>query len=149
MIRFRTARAEDVPYVVAMLVDDILGAGRELSDMEVYQGAFARMQTEGGNLVIVGADAGGRIVATYQITFISGLSLAAARRAQIESVRVASDLRGQGIGHQMFADMKMRAADAGCSLIQLTMNQSRKETHRFYESLGFAASHTGFKYTLG
>ena len=148
MIRFREAGEPDVAAVVALLSDDMLGQGREGADLALYEAAFARMQSEGNNQLIVGEDDAGRIVATYQITFISGLSLRAARRAQVESVRVAGHLRGQGVGEAMFEDAKARARAAGCTLMQLTMNTGRKDAHRFYERLGFVASHTGFKMPL-
>ena len=81
MIRFREADETDVAAVVALLADDVLGQGREGADPALYEAAFARMRDEGANHLIVGEDAAGRIVATYQITFITGLSLRAARRA--------------------------------------------------------------------
>ncbi len=148
MTRFRPAERGDVPAVVALLRDDALGAGREADDMARYLAAFDAMQAEGANTLIVGEDAEGRIVATYQLTFISGLSLRAARRAQVESVRVASDLRGHGIGAAMFADADARARAAGCSLMQLTMNKSRTDSARFYQRLGFTPSHIGYKRDL-
>lgn len=144
---FREARRGDVPAVVAMLADDMLGQGRERAALETYYTAFDAMAQEGGNLLVVG-ERQGEIVATYQITFISGLSLAAARRAQVESVRVSSALRGQGVGKAMFADIDARARAASCALVQLTMNASRTESRRFYEALGFTASHIGFKKPL-
>ncbi len=147
MIRFRAATRADVPAVIALLTDDALGATREGSDLAPYLAAFDAMTVEGDNTLIVGEDAG-RIVATYQLTFISGLSLRASRRAQVESVRVATDLRGRGIGEAMFADAEARARAAGCRLMQLTMNASRKDASRFYERLGFTPSHIGFKRDL-
>ncbi|MCF2870808.1 GNAT family N-acetyltransferase [Octadecabacter sp. G9-8] len=141
---FRPATRADVPAVVGLLVDDGLGSARETEDMAIYQSAFDAMDKDAGNTLIVG-EQDGRIVATYQITFILGLSLKASRRAQIESVRVASDLRGQGIGHHLMVDAEMRARDAGCNLMQLTMNKSRTQTARFYAQLGFTASHIGYK----
>ncbi len=148
MIRFRKAARGDVPAVVALLADDVLGKTREAEDMSRYLTAFGAMMQEASNHLIVGDDSDGVIVATYQITFISGLSLRAARRAQVESVRVASHMRGHGIGEAMFQDAKNRARAAGCTLMQLTMNTSRTDAHRFYESLGFVATHTGFKLPL-
>ncbi len=148
MITFRKATEADVPAVLSLLQDDMLGQAREGADLGHYQAAFAAMQSEGNNHLIVGEDDLHRVVATYQITFIRGLSLRAARRAQIESVRVASALRGQGIGADMVEDMIARARAAKCSLMQLTMNNTRTDTHRFYERMGFVASHTGFKLPL-
>lgn len=148
MIRFREATREDVADVVALLRDDALGAGRETATQDDYLAAFDRMQAEGANHLIVG-EIDGSVVATYQITFISGLSLRAARRAQIESVRVESDLRGQKIGEALFADAETRARAADCRLMQLTTNASRDRAQAFYDRLGFTASHVGYKRDLG
>ena len=115
--------------------------------MERYLAAFDAMSAEPGNQLIVG-EANGRIVATYPLTLISGLSLSAARRAQIEAVRIASDLRGQGAGRLLMADAESRARAGGARLVQLTSNASRGEAHRFYERLGYAPSHIGFKKSL-
>ena len=144
---WREATRADVPVVVALLADDMLGQGREGTDLAPYLAAFDAMQDEGSNRLIV-AEKDGRVVACYQLTLISGLSLTAARRAQIEGVRVATDLRGQGLGAALMADAEDRARAAGCLLIQLTTNATRTEAHRFYARLGFTPSHIGFKKTL-
>ncbi len=147
MIRFRPATEDDVPAVVALLVDDVLGAAREGQAAGAYLAAFGRMLAEGNNHLIV-AEEMGRIIATYQITYITGLSLKATRRAQVESVRVATGLRGRGIGAALMRDAETRAREAGCSLLQLTTHRSRHEAHRFYERLGFTPSHIGYKRDL-
>ena len=147
MIRFRYATREDVPTILTMLVDDSLGATRETDDMAIYFTAFDEIRADLRSDLIVG-EQDGRIVATYQISYLPGLSLKAARRAQVESVSVASDLRGRGIGAMMMADAETRARAAGCSLIQLTTNATRADAHRFYERLGFTPSHIGFKRNL-
>ena len=144
---FREATRDDVPAVLDLLRDDVLGAGREGGNVD-YFGAFDAMQKEGNNRLIVGV-LGDKIVATYQLTLISGLSLRATRRAQLESVRVSSQLRGSGLGQQLIADAEQRAQAAGCRLMQLTMNTSRTDAHRFYEANGFSPTHVGFKRNLG
>lgn len=147
MIRFREALRADVPAVLALLVDDMLGAAREGAEVDLYLAAFDRMAAENTNHLIVG-ELAGRVVATYQITYISGLSLKAARRAQIESVRVASDLRGRGHGAALIADAEARARAAGCRLLQLNTNTARERALAFYRRLGFTGSHIGFKREL-
>lgn len=144
---WRAARRDDVPAVVALLADDGLGQGRDGDDLSGYLAAFERMQAEGGNLLIVG-EAQGRVVACYQITMISGLSLMAARRAQVESVRVAADLRGAGLGAALMMDAEARARAGGCTLIQLTSNRARERAHGFYARLGYEPTHLGFKKPL-
>ena len=144
---FRPAGRADVSAVIALLADDMLGQGRESADPARYLAAFDAMQAEGANHLIVGT-IGRDIVACYQITFISGLSLSAARRAQIEGVRVAASRRGEGIGEALIRDAEARARAARCTLIQFTTNRSRTEAHRFYDRLGFTASHIGYKKSL-
>ena len=144
---FREAVEADVPAVVALLRDDSLGAVREGEDLAAYLAAFDRMWAEHGNTLIVG-ELEGEVVATYQLTCITGLSLRASRRGKVESVRVAAPLRSKGVGALLMADAEARARAAGCALLQLTSNSTRAAALRFYERLGFAASHTGFKKVL-
>lgn len=147
-LSWRKAGQSDVPAVVALLADDPLGHTRESDDMAIYLAAFAQMQADGNNHLYVAEDAQGHVMATYQLTIISGLSRKASRRAIVESVRVAAHSRGQGLGEQLMADAEARARSAGCSLIQLTSDKSRSDAHRFYERLGYAPSHIGFKKQL-
>lgn len=142
-VAFRPAGRDDIGAVVALLADDMLGQSREVADLQPYLAAFQAMQDQGGNHLVVGV-LDDRIVACYQLVILPGLS-AATRRAQIEGVRVASDLRGRGIGAQLVADAETRARNAGCGLIQLTTNRSRGDARRFYDRLGFTPSHIGYK----
>jgi len=146
----RPAKREEIPAIVAMLTDDPLGGGREVfSDPlpQIYYDAFDDMKDDPNNRLLV-AEQDGQIVGTLQITFIRSLSRKGARGAQIEAVRVASTHRGKGLGHEIFVAAIARARAEGCSLVQLTTDKSRPDAHRFYESLGFVASHEGMKLTL-
>ncbi len=153
-LSFREAREADLPAVIALLADDILGQGREDAATPLdpaYLAAFREMQAQGGNrLILVEAELGGtrRIVGCLQFVVLPGVSLKGTRRAQVEGVRVASDLRGSGLGRRLFEHVIDLARAEGCGLLQLTADASRSETHRFYESLGFTASHLGFKLKL-
>lgn len=146
-VAFQPATRADVPAVVALLADDILGRGRETADLDPYLAAFDAMRAENGNTLYVGR-IGAAIVACYQLTLISGLSLSAARRALLEGVRVASSHRGQRIGEALVADAEARARAAGCRLIQFTTNKARGDAHRFYDRMGFTPSHIGYKKPL-
>jgi ribosomal protein S18 acetylase RimI-like enzyme len=148
VIEFRTARADDVPAIVALLADDKLGATREdPSNLEPYRKAFAALTAQTGNAIIV-ADDNGEIVACLQLTMVSGLSRRGAARAIIEGVRVAASRRGQRIGEALVEHAIERARKAGARLIQLTSDKSRLDAHRFYERLGFKATHIGMKLEL-
>ncbi|MGI9391388.1 MAG: GNAT family N-acetyltransferase [Boseongicola sp.] len=146
-ITFREARRDDVPAVVALLQNDFMGADREADGIEPYLKAFDDMTREGNNSLFVG-EFDGRVVATYQMTLITGLSMKAKRRAQLESIRIADDFRGQGIGESLIDDAEARARADNAKLLQLTSNKQRTRAHSFYARNGFVPSHEGFKKTL-
>jgi GNAT superfamily N-acetyltransferase len=140
----RQARQEDVEAIVAMLADDPLGATRERPGDPRYATAFAELDADPRQLLAV-AEVGGEVIGTLQLTFIPGLSRVGSTRALIESVRVRADQRGAGLGQRMVEWSIEAAKQAGCALIQLTTDASRKDAHRFYERLGFTATHVGMK----
>ena len=140
-MRIRAATRADVPAIVALYADDVLGAARETpAELERYYAAFDALD---GQLLVGELD--GRVVATLQLTMIQQLSSRGSKVAQIEAVRVASELRGGGLGATLVRDAVERARAAGCVRVQLTSNKERADAHRFYERLGFRRSHEGFK----
>ena len=143
----RPATIDDVPAIVRLLADDALGQARESADEALYTAAFAAIARDPNNTVFV-IDAGGAVAGCAQLTIIPGLSRGAATRAQIEAVRVAAGHRGEGLGRWFMAALIEAARERGCKLVQLTSDKRRGDAHRFYESLGFTASHVGFKLTL-
>ncbi len=148
MIKFRDATAADIPAIVALLADDALGAKRESAhDLAPYQKAFTALTAQKGNAIIVGEDKG-NVVACLQLMIMPGLSRIGTTRAFIEAVRVAGTLRGQGVGEALVRHAIDRARAAGCRLVQLTSDNSRTDAHRFYERLGFKATHIGMKLDL-
>lgn len=146
-VTFRPARRDEVPAVLELLRDGPLDQPRDATDLTGSLAAYDAMQADPATDLILGLIAED-IVACYQIVVIPGLSLTAARRAQIEGVRVRADLRGQGIGAALMQDAETRARAAGCTLLQLTSHRQRGDAHRFYDRLGFTPSHIGYKKSL-
>jgi len=143
----REAVATDIDAIVALLADDGLGRGREAPGDPAYHAAFQAMSEQPGNVYLV-AERDGELVGCLQFTVIHGLSRKGASRAQIEGVRVHAARRGQRIGEALFEAAFARAREAGCKLVQLTTDQRRADARRFYERLGFTASHWGMKRDL-
>ncbi|MBR8744104.1 GNAT family N-acetyltransferase [Nocardiopsis sp. MG754419] len=142
------ARVEDVPAIVALLADDPLGAGRETpDDLDPYLRAFAVIDADPHQYLAV-ARRDGRVVGTLQLPLLPGLSRTATTRAQVEGVRVHADERGGGLGTALLRWAEHEAERRGCALLQLTTDATREDAHRFYERLGYEASHVGFKKTL-
>ena len=133
-----------------MLADDVLGSSREDAGPPLnplYAEAFAVMERDPNQYPAVLEDEG-EVVGYLQLTFIPGLSLKGMLRGQIESVRISSSCRGRGFGHVMLEWAIAECQRRRCGLVQLAMNKSREDALRFYESLGFVASHEGFKLPL-
>lgn len=148
MPMFRRATAADLSAIVAMLADDTLGAARETDDMAPYRQAFAAIDADPNQFLCV-LEEDDQVIGTMQLTFIAGLSHRGARRGQIEAVRVHRDHRERGLGRQMILWAIERCRAERCVMVQLTTDRSRTDAHRFYDSLGFKASHLGYKLVLG
>ncbi|OWV82598.1 GNAT family acetyltransferase [Rhizobium sp. R635] len=151
MHSFRLARLSDLAAIVRLLADDDLGGGREIVADPIdtrYLSAFAAIEADANQLLAVAIDAAGEVVGCLQLSFIPGLSRTGMWRGQIESVRVARELRGAGLGAQFIEWAIAQCVERGCGLVQLTSDKTRKDSIRFYEKLGFVASHEGMKRSL-
>jgi GNAT superfamily N-acetyltransferase len=147
----RRARADDIPAIVDLLAADQLGATRDgvrtPEDLAGYLEAFRAIDADPAHLLVV-AESGPDIVATLQLSFLPGLARRGALRAQIEAVRVGDGYRSRGLGAAMIDWAIGEARRRRCALVQLTTDKSRTSAHRFYERLGFVASHEGMKLAL-
>ncbi|MEU7802360.1 GNAT family N-acetyltransferase [Micromonospora arborensis] len=145
---YREAVRADLPAVIALLADDVLGKARDFTVVDAaYEKAFADISADPRNQLIV-AEQDGELVGCLQITYIPGLGRHGSERSLIESVRVRSDRRGEGLGRDLMTWAIDQARQRGCALVQLTTDKSRADAHRFYLGLGFAASHEGMKLAL-
>ena len=147
-LEIRPAASDDVPAIVAMLADDPLGAQRESpDDLTPYLAALERLSADPNQHLVV-ALREGRVVGTLQLTVLPGLSRKGSTRALIEGVRIHSDERGSGLGTRFIEWAIEESRRQGCQLVELTSDATRTDAHRFYERLGFTASHVGFKLAL-
>jgi ribosomal protein S18 acetylase RimI-like enzyme len=149
-LSIRRATLADLPAIVRLMAEDHLGSQREHYSEALppaYGAAFAAIDADPNNELIV-ATFDERVIGTLQLTYIQYLSYQGSRRAQVESIRIDANLRGQGLGSTMVEWAIARSRSKGCYLLQLTSNIARTEAHRFYERLGFKASHVGMKITL-
>ena len=149
-VEFRLATEQDLERIVEMLADDKLGAAREqfvLPLPEVYRTAFRAIDADPNNELVV-ACLGNEVIGVQQITYTPYLTRQGGWRATIEGVRTSSTVRGKGIGTKLINEAIQRAKNRGCHLIQLTTDKQREDALRFYERLGFKATHEGMKMSL-
>lgn len=147
-LEIRRAETDDLAAIVAMLADDPLGAQRESpQDLAPYLSAFERLDGDPNQHLMV-AVREGHVVGTLQLTIVPGLSRKGATRSIVEGVRVHAGQRGNGLGTQLIEWAVDESRRQGCRLVQLTSDATRIDARRFYERLGFEASHVGFKLPL-
>ncbi|MFD7559897.1 GNAT family N-acetyltransferase [Streptomyces sp. NPDC059533] len=151
-MNFREATRRDLPAVLALLADEdeVVDPGSVVVD-EASERAFASIAADARNEVLVLTDGDapdGVVIGCLQLTYIPGLGQGGRERALVEAVRVRADRRGEGLGAELMRLAVARAGERGCGLVQLTSNKRRTAAHRFYERLGFARSHEGFKLSL-
>lgn len=146
--RVGRARAEDVGAIVDLLRDDVLGATREDHGYAAYERAFEAIDRDPSHYLAVVRDPEGVVVGVMQLTLVPGLSRGGSLRLLIEAVRVAATARGSGLGGAMFDWAHAYGRGRGARLVQLTSDKARTDAHRFYERLGYRATHEGYKLPL-
>ncbi|GGO97912.1 GNAT family N-acetyltransferase [Stakelama pacifica] len=149
-LTIRDATADDLPAIIALLAQDQMGGENDSPGPPLdpgYREAFDAIDSDPRNRLLV-AEAEGRVVGTFQLSFIPGLLFHGGWRALIEAVRIDESVRGRGHGQTMMRWAIDRARERGCRVVQLTSNRARTRAHGFYERLGFVSSHVGMKLHL-
>ena len=149
-LRYRQAKLSDLEGLVMLLSNDPLGSQREDATVPLnrrYLSAFESIDKDPNNRLIV-AECDGRLVGMLQLTFIPYLTHTGSWRCLIEGVRTHEEFRGRGYGQAIIKYAIEVAKQEGCFLVQLTSDKKRPDAIRFYEKLGFAASHEGFKLSV-
>src|ERR1022692_2500598 len=146
-VRVRLAREEELGVLLSLLA---LGAvdqdAPHASDLAPSLAALREIAAGPGALLV--ADLDGKVVGVCQLIVFRHLQHGGGLCAEVESVHVHPDHRGNGIGHVLMEAAIELARQLGCYRIQLTSNSVRGDAHRFYESMGFSPSHVGFKLSL-
>ena len=146
-IIIRRARESDLSHLIEMFAADDVGGHGDTTDADAYDDylrAFNMIDASQNEQLFV-AEREGDVVGTFQILFNRTLTGRGSLSMIIEAVQTRPDMRGKGIGAQMIGYAIEEAKRRDCRLVQLTSNAARTDAHRFYERLGFAKSHAGFK----
>lgn len=146
----RQAQRGEVAAIVAMIANDSIGGHSDTGDPQAlpdYLAAFDRIAASPNDTLYVALQ-DGEVAGTFQTTLITTLLGRGASLMRVAAVHTHPDQRGRGIGAAMMRHAIEAARFAGAASVQLTSNAGRADAHRFYERLGFARSHAGFKLKL-
>ena len=150
VIAIRPAVEADLPRIVELLLELSLDDPRE--DLgpplpTAYRDTFREIQADPRQQLVV-LEADGQVIGTLTLIVVPHLSYRGRPFAVVESVVVDAGARSAGYGEQLMRYAIAEARRAGCHRISLTSNKRRSDAHRFYERLGFHATHEGFKLEL-
>jgi histidine triad (HIT) family protein len=142
-VSVRDARPDDAELVARLLAGGSIRASEDVTNVGSYRSAIEEISAGPGTVLVAVAD--GAVVGVCQLLVFRHIQQQGGRCAEIESMHVAEDIRGRGVGSVLLQAAVQRARDAGCYRIQLTSHKARGDAHRFYTRHGFVASHEGFK----
>lgn len=149
-LSYRNATSADLGFIVGLIVDDNVAPTADRPDEPDhprYLAALAAIDADPNQRLVV-AEYEGQPVGTLQLSFIPGIARLGQFRCIIEAVHIVPTRRNLGLGGELIRWAIDQARDRDCGLVQLTSNKKRLDAHRFYERLGFARSHEGFKLAI-
>jgi GNAT superfamily N-acetyltransferase len=146
----RSATRDDLPRLVELLAQLSLDSPRE--DLRsprpaAYDAALEEVLADGRQTLLV-AEVDGAIVGMACYIEVPNLSHVGRPYALVEDVVVAAAMRGQGYGEALMQRAIELARAGGCYKLVLTSSKVRTNAHRFYQRLGFKATHVGFRLEL-
>lgn len=134
-LTMRLVEAPDLPHLLQLY--RLLEVAHEPAvPIEAAHARLRQMQTNPLHRLYV-AEREGRIVGTFSMIFVPGISHAARDSCVIEDVVVDATLQGSGIGREMMRYAMERCASRDCYKLTLSSHVGRERAHRFYEGLGF------------
>ena len=149
-LHIRTASADDLARLIELLAQLSLDTPREVLSSErpeAYATAMAEVLSDARQRLLV-AEEEGRVVGMACFVLVPNLSNIGRPYAFVEDVVVDAAERGHGYGEALMREAIRLARDAGCYKLTLTSNKARVNAHRFYERLGFRATHVGYRMDL-
>ena len=149
-LSYRKATINDLRAIINLLLEDELSRAREQTSQTIdprYIDAFHRIDSDSSQYLMV-VEKNKEVVATCHLTIVPSLTFTGSTRMQIEAVHVAEKYRSKKIGEEMMKIAIEYAKSKDISIIQLTTNKERVRAKKFYERLGFEASHEGMKMYL-
>jgi GNAT superfamily N-acetyltransferase len=148
MMRIREAGEADLAAVLALLRQDAIREIEKPVEITDGQRAALREIVAAPHQQVLVGEIDDVIVATCQVAWLRRLIYDGSLTCNVESVRVAADARGQGLGQELMEYVGAEARRRRCARIELTTNRRRDRARRFYERLGFVPSHVGMKLYL-
>ena len=148
--QIRDATEADLPRLLELLAQLSLATPREEIGPplpERYREAFREIDADPRQRLLV-LEVGGRVVGSVTLLIVPNVTHIGRPYAIVENVVVDEAVRGSGHGELLIRYAVEEARRAGCYKLSLTSSKRRKEAHRFYERMGFQATHEGYRVDL-
>ncbi len=149
-IIFRKAIKADLPAIIALHEADEVGGHGDAwtpENIPAYEMAMDALLADPGEHLFV-AEEQGAVIGSMIATVLVELTGRGQPHILFRSIQIAPTHRSRGIGAAMMAYVEEESRQGGAVVAELTSNIKRKDAHRFYDRLGYAQSHLGFKKKL-
>jgi N-acetylglutamate synthase-like GNAT family acetyltransferase len=123
--------AEQIERLYAQLVNN--------PEIAVKAERIAEVSTDGRTALFV-AELSGQVGGTAMVSLCADVMFGSQPFAVVENVVVDAKARNNGIGKELMHEVERLCISLDCSKIMLLSAATRSDAHRFFESLGFAAS---------
>jgi N-acetylglutamate synthase-like GNAT family acetyltransferase len=143
-LSIRKAEESDIPSILELLTELDLDGDEALSLSEATD-LFRRIQTYPDYAIYL-AESDGKPVGTYALLFMDKLEHGGIPSGIVDSVAVSCEHQGKGIGKAMMLHAQAQCTLKGAYKLMLSSNMTRKNAHKFYESLGFEKH--GYSYKI-
>jgi len=134
-VTIRNAIDKDIPAILEMLYD--LGRPEPIDDKEItiFKSKIREYFSDPFKIILV-AECDSKIVGLVSIIFLRRLNHAK-YEMYIPELVVKKELRYYGIGKALIAKCIDLGKKKNCYRIRLESGNERKESHKFYKTLGF------------
>lgn len=144
IVTIRTADISDLENILKLLKELDLDGDKEMA-LEDAKRLFQRIQ-QYPDYTIYLAMHGATAVGTYALLIMDKLEHGGAPSGIVDSVAVAHDYQGHGIGSAMMLHAREVCRSKGCYKLMLSSNKNRIQAHEFYQKLGF--NQHGFSFSI-
>jgi ribosomal protein S18 acetylase RimI-like enzyme len=143
----RDASEKDIPIILGLLYDLGRPKPQKDSDVETFRKLVTKYLTDSDKKILVAVLDDVKIIGMLSMIFLSRLNQNTLE-TYIPELIVLETYRTQGVGKKLISSCMTIAKEKKCHRIRLESGNQRKESHQFYEHLGFEQSSLSFTKNL-
>ena len=135
-VKVRTSSNKDIPILLGLLYDLGRSKPKKDADVETFRKLVTKYVKDSDKTILVAELGDMKIIGMVSVMFLSRLNQSTLEM-YIPELVVLQKYQKQGIGKKLINSCIVLAKEKKCHRIRLESGNQRKESHEFYEHLGF------------